>query len=530
MKKRKVKARRINWDVQFYTDLMNGDGFIITEPAAVSLDGSKAKSYNGARSPRYGSTYGDEDEFMERWRCQCGTFTSRLFEGEVCPYCNHKVEYREVNIKMTGWITLGSNVCVNPYYYNILAKLIGKQVISDIVIGKHKITLDGKKVKPDEEDYDAPPSSPYAGIGVDAFFENFENIMKYFASVKKQKAMQILDLINVKRAVFTSHIPVYSTMLRGQSLTEDSFYFSKIDKLINTLFSLSEHIKNCVDVERDYILSRIQMKVNGMFDENMKLLIGKDAHIRGELLGGSLNQTARNVIIPDPTLKDDEVDISYHTFRVLYKNKILHYIMKLEDCTLAKANLIWLKSYVFDQKVYDIMQYIIEDERNETRVLINRNPTLNYYSMLLMKIRQVKPDGNDYCLSVPLGILAGLNADFDGDILNIIGIMDRALVHMFSKFEPVTRMIISRDSGLLNDYFSITKGQLIDLYYFCTIGKTENDEEETYRCKMDNEIVTMTVDQMKAVHKTWVAEYSEDDGGIIAYMSDNPDCIAIQLD
>lgn len=147
-----------------------------------------------------------------------------------------------------------------------------------------------------------------------------------------------------------------------------------------------------------------------------------------------------------------------------------------------------------------------------------------------MKIRQVKPDGNDYCLSVPLGILAGLNADFDGDILNIIGIMDRALVHMFSKFEPVTRMIISRDSGLLNDYFSITKGQLIDLYYFCTIGKTENDEEETYRCKIDNEIVTMTVDQMKAVHKTWVAEYSEDDGGIIAYMSDNPDCIAIQLD
>ena len=33
----------------------------------------------------------------------------------------------------------------------------------------------------------------------------------------------------------------------------------------------------------------------------------------------------------------------------------------------------------------------------------------------------------------------------------------------------VTRMIISRDSGLLNDYFALTKGQLIDLYYFATI-------------------------------------------------------------
>lgn len=50
---------------------------------------------------------------------------------------------------------------------------------------------------------------------------------------------------------------------------------------------------------------------------------------------------------------------------------------------------------------------------------------------------------------------------------------------MFRKFEPITRMIINRDSGLLNNYFTITKGQLIDLYYFCTIGATKNDQPES---------------------------------------------------
>lgn len=30
-------------------------------------------------------------------------------------------------------------------------------------------------------------------------------------------------------------------------------------------------------------------------------------------------------------------------------------------------------------------------------------------------------------------------------------------------------MIVSKDTGLLNDYFSITKGQLIDLFYFLEI-------------------------------------------------------------
>ena len=32
--------------------------------------------------------------------------------------------------------------------------------------------------------------------------------------------------------------------------------------------------------------------------------------------------------------------------------------------------------------------------------------------MLRMDIRSIKPDGNDYALSVPLSILPGLNADW----------------------------------------------------------------------------------------------------------------------
>lgn len=64
--------------------------------------------------------------------------------------------------------------------------------------------------------------------------------------------------------------------------------------------------------------------------------------------------------------------------------------------------------------------------------------------------------------------------------------MNESFSYMFKKFDPIRRMIISRDSGLLNDYFSITKGQLIDLYYFCTIGDMENDEPETFPVE-DNE-------------------------------------------
>lgn len=496
-KKQKVRMRRLNWDAEFYYDLLHGDAFIISEPAEISLDGSKQKSLYGPNSPLYGTTYEDEQSFTERYRCRCGAFKSRQFEGEICPICGTKVEYKDSNINITGWISLGENRIISPYYYQVLQSAIGKSVFPDIIYAKYKITTDGKRVKPTEEDLDVKPSSPYAGIGVDAFYNNYENILRYFMNIKKNKTSTIELLLKQKRNVFVSHIPIPSTLLRPQSVTADTFYFQSIDKLINTTFSLSENIKNCVDVERDYILQRLQTKVNEMWKIYFNELNGKDGLIRGELLGGSLNFTSRNVIVPDPSLHDDEIDLSYHTFLELFKYKIIYYLMRLEDITLSKAYYIWKKASNFDEKVYDIMMFIVE--KCDTRVLINRNPTLNYYSMLLMKVRKVKKDGGDYALSVPLSILPGLNADFDGDILNLIGMVDSSLIYMFRKFDPIRRMIISRDSGLLNDYFSITKGQLIDLYYFCTIGKKENDQPQTYavRDNKTDEIVYVEKDQIK---------------------------------
>lgn len=268
-KKQKVRLKRLNWDAEFYSDLLKGDAFIITEPAEISLDGSKHKSLYGPQSPLYGTTYEDEQSFIERYRCRCTGnlgFKGRQFEGEICPICGYPVEFKDSNINVTGWISLGDNKIISPYYFNVLQGAIGKTVFPDIIYAKYKITTDGKRVKPTEEEQDTKPSSPYAGIGVDAFYENYENIIKYFISIKKNKAHTLELLLKQKRCVFISHIPVASTLLRPQSITADTFYFNSIDKLINTTFSLSENLKNCIDVEKDYILQRLQTKVNDMWN------------------------------------------------------------------------------------------------------------------------------------------------------------------------------------------------------------------------------------------------------------------------
>ena len=126
------------------------------------------------------------------------------------------------------------------------------------------------------------------------------------------------------------------------------------------------------------------------------------------------NYTSRNVICPDHTLHDNEVDMSYHTFLEVYKDLIIRYLINTENQTLNQAYYQWNAAKIrFSAKVYEIMNYIVE--REQPMLLLNRNPTLNYYSMLLLTVRKVKSDFNDYTLSVPLAILPGLNADFDGD-------------------------------------------------------------------------------------------------------------------
>lgn len=488
-KKKRMQPSRVSWDTLFYDDIANNDGFVITEPAMVSLDGKITKTMYGPNSPLFGTTYEDENAFMERHRCKCGTFKGKQFEGEICPLCGQKVEAREIDIKKTAWISLGSNMIINPYWYQVFLNLIGTKVFPDIIKKVERVDLDGHRHDLiDGEDYE--PSSPFAAIGIDGFYERYDEIMDWVAKKKKNKTKDVEICKKEKYKVFTRHIPIYSTMLRPSSSTTDTFYFNTIDKHINPLFNLSESLKDCEDIEREELIQSIQYHVNKIWAYNFNFINKKEGFIRNKLIAGSLNWTSRCVICPDPTLHVNQVELPYQAFRVLFKYRIIYYLMKIQDIPLSKAYYQWKKAYKFDKYVYDIMVYLIEKEKPS--ILLNRNPTLNLYSMLLLKVRSITPDAQNLTLKVPLSILSGLNADFDGDVLNIIAIMGPELERMLKNFNPIEKYIISRTNGVLDNKFAIAKGQLIDLYYFMTFkDKPSVDNFE------DPDVLLPVVEQLK---------------------------------
>lgn len=292
-KKQRVQIRRLNWDVEFYRDIFENNGFVITEPAEFITDEGKKKSLYGPRSILYGTSYEDENAFIERYRCNCGEFKGRMFEGEECPFCHSKVESKDVNIKFTGWISMGNNFILNPYYYNRIADCFGKNTLNEIVEQKTIVDVDGNRRPITEEDLDTKPNHPFYGIGLVEFRYRFEEICEFFKKKKKKKEAEINRLLKEVTSVFTSHIPIYSTLLRPQSSTSDTFYYNSIDRHINPLIRLSENIKDAEDIDKSYILNRIQKRVNDLWDQNFALLHGKEGIIRGQILGGALNNTSR---------------------------------------------------------------------------------------------------------------------------------------------------------------------------------------------------------------------------------------------
>jgi len=226
----RIKFSRINFESECFYDCINGKGFIISDTPFSDIDKS-IRNMDGPRSPRYGSTYNDQNEFADRYHCKCGKHVGAQFEGEICPDCNTVIEYTDVDILYTGWINLFPFKIINPLYYQRLQSALSKKNLDNIISNENIITSNGIIRKHSDIIEVKKSMLTYHNVGMKEFFENYEEIMLYYKQKRKQKADLIDSLIADKSMVWTSKLPVYSTVLRPQGVTTESYYFSPINIL-----------------------------------------------------------------------------------------------------------------------------------------------------------------------------------------------------------------------------------------------------------------------------------------------------------
>lgn len=379
----------INWDEEFEQDMVKGKGFIVKEKPFV-----KAKKLNeernqkknvrircmdGTHSPRFGTTFEDENAFAERYSCNCGKLIGRVYEGETCKQCGTVVKFVDVDLSIFAWyVILHDYAIIQPAMYKKIEAFIGKTYLNDIIDFKFDMDLDGYYVKPAKA---LTTKNPYYGIGMVDFRAKFDEIMSYFLKKKKIKKDLYNDIMDNKEKVFCSHIPIYSAILRPVFISEEDYSYTNIDKKYNSIYGNINNLnKNPVyNVASMAAINKnlyvAQTKINKLYKLIFIIVNQKKGHIRENILGGRINFSARNVIIPDATLRAFQIKLPYLTFLELYKLEILNLLVKMQGISFTVAtNQLESAKKEFSPKIYEIMNYMLNNTKGKLTVLINRNP------------------------------------------------------------------------------------------------------------------------------------------------------------
>lgn len=419
-----TRLERINLDKEREHDLMTGNAFVIDSPKGIKKD---LKDPNGMFSSRYGQTLKDISPFANKYRCNCGFLKGRINNDSICPICGTKVKYVDDNFMYFGYKVLKDpNYIIHPNLYKSLENFIGKETLDNIIFKVDETDIDGHLVqrhkkyisKKGKGGRSSKIESPFTGIGILGFKERFDEIMEYYSrqySSPNKKAMYA-SIMEDREKIFIQSIPYYTTLLRPYDADQKSFYYEDSNKyfmIMNKLASLlneyNDSEMNKKRLTNDMLLYDLQIKYNELYKNIENVLQKKKGTVRS-LLGGRYNFSSRCVIVPDPTLRIDEISLPYKCLVELLQQRIINIIQKAYNKSYSDAYAIWYKANIKeDPMVKNIIETLIKNDRNGKGLpcIINRNPTIAYGGILQMFCIKMT---DTYTMGVPLQILKLLAA------------------------------------------------------------------------------------------------------------------------
>lgn len=269
-----TRLERINIDKERRSDVLSGDGFIISSPKAIKYD---LKDPNGIFSTKYGPTLQDMDEGSNRYRCDCGHLKARFNQGETCPVCGTKVTFKGDNFSMFGYPVLKDPYhIIHPNLYMSIAFFIGEKDFKNIITPVNKKDEDGHEIE-----LKRPKDEPFFGIGMLDFYDRFDEIMEYYLLKKPSKRDYYESIMNDREKVFIQSIPVFTIHLRPYRLDGGVLHYEGTNAVYYLIVKLVAQINDDSTKmgrkkkPKDTLLFDLQMKYMELYEEITKIISGK---------------------------------------------------------------------------------------------------------------------------------------------------------------------------------------------------------------------------------------------------------------
>lgn len=434
-----VRLMLINLDEEYKKDYTNTHMVLISEPQGIL---KALKSESSIFSSKFGRSLQDENPYSHKFSCKYGCTQGAFFSvpGDanwVCPHCHTEVKLVGDDFTFFGWIVLNDEYhVIHPIMYLELCSLIGKENLETILEPAIPQDADGhalsqydrkllKRKNARKYKKKGKIDTTFEAIGMKGFYERFDEVIDYFYKKRKKSKQEVYNLIQEHRdKVFTHCIPVYTTQLRIAKVEGKRFTFEKTNAAFNLLAKLAATLnRDNLSIYRNdklqnQLLWDMQLKISELTDEIIRILADKRGVMRSTI-SGRTSFSERSVIVPDSTLRMDEVTLPYTGLVLLLEQVIVDILQSSYNVTYAAAYKIWYYATLQqDKRVLDIINNLIHMDK--IHVLINRNPTIHYQSIVWKRVVRVNTDS--LVMGLDPYVLQGLTADFDGDCRATYGV------------------------------------------------------------------------------------------------------------
>lgn len=482
---KRVRAFTRNLHQDMENDFLRGKGIRITSVDAFDKRGDKI--YEGLQSEFFGTDYGDQNAFAERYSCECKYLIGKQFMGEYCPICNTEVQYNENDLEKTGWVILDHYKVISPIFYKKLDNALGKFDATESVVSRIlNVPADRNSIHAfEDKDIENMTKHPFSRKGMTWLCDNIMEVLEFYRKGKSNKAELFDELMDNVDKITTDAIPIYSAVMRTEApgKKNEKMYKIKINTLFQSIIRSVNDINNLYpspdkvnDVQRcsiDTGLKSIQKDLDEVYDEEFNTISGKKGEILGKVIAGRYNFTSRMIVIAGSgILRANEIILSYIAFLELFRYELIVLNARLKDITYAESQNQWhLAKSHFDEGFYALAEGMIKDPKNIPYIVlvINRNPSINFGSFNTAIIAGIKSDINDKTMTINTRIIKTMNADFDGDQLNIFRPIGSFLCAKFAEnMDPTRNLYVDRTNGHVNRDMLNIKDEVVVYHSFMT--------------------------------------------------------------
>lgn len=476
-----VKPNMIDLDQEYLADMIMDKGIELTSVDSHTKKGEKI--WNGLQSEFFGTDFGDDEAFLERFRCRCGKYVGECYKGKFCESCQTYVEFQDIDLSRFGWIVSRKYKYMHPLYYMKLLEALGTCEGDKVLRKILKVNYESERDKPaiKERDEQELKKHPFLYKGMLWLYDNLPEVLEFYKKRKPTKKALFEELERNIDIAFCNSLPVYSAAIRTEIPGEKGGKAFKLK--INTAYRVLIRTNNSINAKSEHepdattlisinkYLASAQMQLEKVFDITYKELTTKKGIIATKITGGRYNFCARNIIVcSSGRLRADEIELGYITFGELFRYEIINIYSKIMNATPKHAADVLEEAMEhFNPTIYKIMNIIITDKKyaKNASVLISRNPCINIGSFSWMRIVRVKNNIEDKTMSIPSSICGPANADFDGDMMNIYRSIGSYFMKKFSKtLNPRYNLMISRMDGRVNKECVPFKNECVGFWAF----------------------------------------------------------------